>query len=172
MKTGLALALILLGLATTTALNVNQGQQTTVGRRRQLLQGALSGLSAAALLSISPHESQAVISSKSCAMGAGEGCDDLAEGNEFIKSLQQLSAANKDAIQQEARNAYYMKNYPDWFQSVGKTLVKKPDGSFMAVTDEELFALKSQNKLALEIAKAKGGKFNDLTQKPILVLKE
>jgi hypothetical protein len=38
----------------------------------------------------------AVISSKACASGKGEGCDDLAEGNDFIRSLQQKSAANAD----------------------------------------------------------------------------
>ena len=42
---------------------------------------------------------------------------------------------NKEAIQQEARNAYYMKNYPDFFASVGKTMVKKSDGSFFLVDD-------------------------------------
>jgi len=65
-----------------------------------------------------------------------------------------------------------MKNYPDWFSSIGKTLVKKPDGTFMTVSDDELEKLKSANKLSVEIPKTKGGKFTDVTQKPILVLKE
>lgn len=38
----------------------------------------------------------AVISSKYCAYGSGDGCDDLAEGNELIRQLQAKSAANKD----------------------------------------------------------------------------
>jgi len=65
-----------------------------------------------------------------------------------------------------------MKNYPDWFATVGKTLVKKPDGSFMVVSDKELEELRSRNKLGIEMPKAMGGKVTDVTQKPILVLKE
>jgi hypothetical protein len=38
----------------------------------------------------------AVLSSKYCAYGSGEDCEDLAEGNEFIRQLQAKSAANKD----------------------------------------------------------------------------
>ena len=96
----------------------------------------------------------------------------MAEGNEFIRQLQAKSAANKEANVMEARNAYYMKNYPDWFATVGKSMVKKPDGSFMLVTDEELMVLKRENKIGVEIPKAMGGKVPDLTQKPIMVLKE
>jgi hypothetical protein len=113
-----------------------------------------------------------VISSKYCAYGEGDGCQDLAEGNPFILELQRKSAANKETIQQEARNAFYMKNYPDWFASVGKSMIKKPDGTFMVVTDKELAVLKAQNKIGLEYAKTMGGKVTDVTQKPIMVLKE
>ena len=45
---------------------------------------------------------------------------------------------NSNLHLQEARNAYYMKNYPDFFATVGKTMVKKSDGSFMLVDDAEL----------------------------------
>lgn len=72
----------------------------------------------------------------------------------------------------EALNAYYMKNYPDFFSVVGKTLVKKPDGSFVALDDHEVEQLKQDGKVTLEIARAKGGKYIDVTQKPILVFKE
>ena len=65
-----------------------------------------------------------------------------------------------------------MKNYPDFFATVGKSLVKKTDGSFMTVSDEELMQLKKENKVTIEIPKAKGGKYSDVTQKPILVLRE
>jgi len=65
-----------------------------------------------------------------------------------------------------------MKNYPDWFASVGKTLVRKPDGTFMAISDAEYEELNKANKLSLEVPKTMGGKVTDLTQKPILVLKE
>lgn len=65
-----------------------------------------------------------------------------------------------------------MKNYPDWFATVGKSMVKKPDGTFMVVGDAELQDLKKQNKIGVEIPRAMGGKVSDLTQKPIMVLKE
>jgi hypothetical protein len=65
-----------------------------------------------------------------------------------------------------------MKNYPDVFAVDGKTMLKKSDGSFMLVSSEELMVLKRENKIGVENVKAMGGKVTDLTQKPILVLKE
>jgi hypothetical protein len=65
-----------------------------------------------------------------------------------------------------------MKNYPDFFAAVGKSMVKKPDGTFMVVNDAELAALKSQNKIELEYPTALGGKVTDVTQKPVMVLRE
>ena len=65
-----------------------------------------------------------------------------------------------------------MKNYPDWFASVGKTMIKKSDGTFIVVDDIELQKLKDANKITVEYASAMGGKTRDLTQKPILVLKD
>ena len=40
-----------------------------------------------------------IISSKYCAYGMGDGCADLAEGNDFIKKLQAKSATNKESAQ-------------------------------------------------------------------------
>ena len=51
-------------------------------------------------------------------------------------------------------------------------MVKKSDGTFMVVDDIELQQLKSAGKIDVEVASAMGGKTRDLTQKPILVLKE
>ena len=65
-----------------------------------------------------------------------------------------------------------MKNYPDWFASVGMNMIKKPDGTFMVVDDAELQKLKNENKVGLEYATTMGGRVMDLTQKPILVLRE
>lgn len=65
-----------------------------------------------------------------------------------------------------------MKNYPDWFASVGKSMIKKSDGTFMLVDDSELQKLKDQNKIGIEYARAMGGRVADVTQKPILVLKD
>jgi hypothetical protein len=65
-----------------------------------------------------------------------------------------------------------MKNYPDVFAVDGKTMLKKQDGSFMLVSNEEMMVLRRENKIGVESVKAMGGKVADLTQKPILVLKE
>ncbi len=65
-----------------------------------------------------------------------------------------------------------MKNYPDYFASIGKTMLKKADGSgYVLVTDSELTLLFKSNRIALEIPTSMGGKVRDLTQKPIMVLK-
>jgi hypothetical protein len=65
-----------------------------------------------------------------------------------------------------------MKNYPDYFASIGKTMLKKADGSgYVLVTDSELTQLFKSNRIALEIPTSMGGKVRDLTQKPIMVLK-
>lgn len=69
------------------------GYQPTTNRRN-ILQQALVG---AAFLA-SPVE--AVISSKYCSSGVGEGCQDLNEGNELIQSLQEKSAVNRERYQQ------------------------------------------------------------------------
>jgi len=65
-----------------------------------------------------------------------------------------------------------MKNYPDFFATVGKVMVKKPDGGFILVSDAELEQMKKANKLTYEVAKTMGGRTVDMTQKPIWVLKE
>jgi CRISPR/Cas system CMR-associated protein Cmr3 (group 5 of RAMP superfamily) len=51
-------------------------------------------------------------------------------------------------------------------------MVKKPDGTFMLVSDAELAQLKKENKIGVEVPKTMAGKFTDLTQKPIIILKE
>jgi len=114
----------------------------------------------------------AVLQSGGCALGVGDGCDDVSDGNEFIKELQQRSALKREEYTKEALDAYNMKNYPDFFKSIGKVLVKMPDGTFQAFSDQEFESLKKENKIVLEIPRAMGGKVQDLTQKPILVMRE
>lgn len=65
-----------------------------------------------------------------------------------------------------------MKNYPDFFASLSppKYLVKKSDGTFDLLDDVQLAELKKANRIKLEKPMAMGGKVQDLTQKPILVL--
>jgi hypothetical protein len=74
-------------------------------------------------------------------------------------------------LKQEARDAYYNKNYPDFFASVGKVMIKKTDGSFFVVSASEAAALQKAGRLYLQSASTKGGG-TDFTQKPILSLKE
>jgi hypothetical protein len=136
---------------------------------RRAFFGTLGG---SAFIGWQQQSAQAIISSGACASGIGDGCSDLSEGNEFIRSLQEQSAENRDKNVQQARDAYYTKNYPDYFNSVGKTMVKKPDGGFMLVSMAELEELKKQNRLTTEMPTAFGGKIRDMTQKPIIVLKE
>lgn len=51
-------------------------------------------------------------------------------------------------------------------------MVKKSDGTFMIVDDRELNQLKKDNKIGVEIPKAMKGRVVDLTQKPVMILKE
>ena len=119
------------------------------------------------------HAIGGVISSKYCAYGQGEDCEDLAEGNTYIQELQRKSAANKDVNVRDAENAYYAKNYPGWFETVGKTMIRKEsDGSFIIVDDVELAKLKAQNLIGTVQPRTLGGRVVDMTQKPTLVLRE
>lgn len=113
-----------------------------------------------------------ILRANKCAYGEGEGCEDLAGDNAFIKELQKRSLENKEATQKEYLSAYQMKNYPDFFASYGKFMVKKSDGTFELYDEAELAELKKANKIRLERPTAMGGKVQDLTQKPILVLVE
>jgi hypothetical protein len=56
-----------------------------------------------------------------------------------MRSLSTTAPVPLTCFSQEARDAFYMKNYPDWFASIDKTLIKKPDGSFVVST--QVFAL-------------------------------
>ncbi|KAL3925200.1 MAG: hypothetical protein SGILL_000573 [Bacillariaceae sp.] len=159
--------------STPSSTQLSKQQKQSIQRRvffTKALVSTSAVLTSKALFNTKPAD--AVISSKYCAYGEGDGCSDLAEGNSYILELQKKSSANKETIQQEAKNAFYMKNYPDWFAAVGKSMVKNPDGSFMVVSDAELAELKAQNKIGIEYATAMGGKVSDVTQKPIMVLKE
>lgn len=73
---------------------------------------------------------------------------------------------------QESLNAYYMKNYPDVFAVSDKKMVKKMDGSFALYSSEEVSKLNKEGKISIEYPKSKGGRIADLTQKPVLVLKD
>ena len=94
------LLLFLCLTATKVTIYAYNGNPNAPIHRRNWINGfaAASG-SLAVAASTNIHAANAVISSKYCAYGTGQGCEDLAEGNEFIKELQARSAANKEAIQ-------------------------------------------------------------------------
>ena len=66
--------------------------QQEVPRRDALLQA----MAAASLLLVPSAPANAVLRSKGCYQGEGEGCAELADENALIKSLQEKSALNRE----------------------------------------------------------------------------
>lgn len=64
---------------------------TSVSRRQAFL---FAG--GAPFIGVLTQPAEAVLRSKGCYQGEGEGCSEFAEGNELIRSLQERSLANKD----------------------------------------------------------------------------
>ena len=156
-------------------------QEVHLQRRRFLGSAALTFLSflvdnpvtSNVALADDSVDGNGIIRSKGCYQGVGDACNEFAGDNALIQKLQQQSALNRGKNEQEALNAYYMKNYPDFFGSIGKVMIKKSsDNTFIVVSQMEAEQMKLDGKLSLEIPKARGGKIVDLTQKPILILKE
>jgi hypothetical protein len=69
--------------------------KSLVIQTREKLLKSISGTLLAGLLA--PYPSDAIISSKYCAGGVGDDCDELSQGNSYIKSLQEKSAMNRDS---------------------------------------------------------------------------
>ena len=145
-------------------------------QRRGFFAKTITTAAIATIIAARPEKATAaadVLSSKFCAYGEGNDCEDLAEGNPYILELQKRSAANKQNNIDSAKNAFYAKNYPDWFATVGKTMIQKEsDGTFIVVDDAELAQLRADNKITVKIPTAMGGRVTDVTQKPMLMLKE
>jgi len=76
--------------------NSNQPPPPPPPTRRQFLPGAMTAAAFLNAFASTPFPAMGVLSSKYCASGIGDGCQDLSEGNDFIKSLQEKSAANKE----------------------------------------------------------------------------
>jgi len=144
-------------------------------QRREGLHRLALIITASITCAISSSANAEILQVGPCAGGSGQGCSDLSEGNNFIRSLQEKSAEKRDFYAKQALDAYNMKNYPDYFSALTppRFLVKKPDGSFEVYTENELTALKKAGKIAIEQPpKVMGGKVTDFSQKSILVLKE
>lgn len=117
-----ALVMVVLLVDSSNAYQVQQQQYrannkspmtTTFTRRRLLWNGVLGTLTSSGVVMSKSDVANALISSKYCASGKGEGCNDLAEGNEFIRSLQEKSAAKAEtyaAVSKERKkNNIYLK---------------------------------------------------------------
>jgi hypothetical protein len=65
-----------------------------------------------------------------------------------------------------------MRNYPDVFAVSDKRMVMKSDGSFVLFSPGEVTDLVNNGKITIEYPKTMGGRVADLTQKPVLVLKD
>ena len=81
-------------LCSQSAIAYNSKFVPDVSRRDWMKKGIIAV--AAGMTLNSPESANA---NKYCAFGTGDGCEDLAEGNEYIRELQARSAANKEAIQ-------------------------------------------------------------------------
>lgn len=65
-----------------------------------------------------------------------------------------------------------MRNYPDVFAVSDKRMVMKSDGSFALFTPGEVTDMVNEGKIIIQYPKTMGGRVTDLTQKPVLVLKD
>eukprot|EP00904_Undaria_pinnatifida_P003394 jgi/Undpi1/13055/HiC_scaffold_8.g02717.m1 len=72
-----------------------------------------------------------------CITGEGAQCDDLAEGNELIKSLQAKSALSKDFYIQQTLDKYNDHNFKDYFRAENKHMVKHKNGKYEILTNAE-----------------------------------
>lgn len=179
----LLLVCIAVSLPLTFSYTASTKDSNVSNRTQQSRANFLKGLVGSATFTLAPQlanaaaektEGKILRSSGKCAYGVGEGCDDLSDGNEFIKELQRKSAQSKEVAQKEYLSAYQMKNYPDFFASLNppKFMVKLPDGTIRLYEEDELTTLKKAGKIKLEKPKAMGGQVVDITQKPIMVLVE
>eukprot|EP00752_Nemacystus_decipiens_P006769 g6079.t1 len=107
-----------------------------------LLTGSVDGAGfARADVSISPR----------CITGEGAQCDDLAEGNEFIKSLQAKSALSKDRYFQETLDKYNDHNFKDYFRAENKHMVKHKSGKYEILTNAEYIDAERAGKVKNDV---------------------
>ena len=73
----------------------------TNNSRREYLAGLLTTVAATtvaltSIMAVPVQPANAVLGAGACASGVGEGCGDRSGGNDYIRSLQEKSAVNKD----------------------------------------------------------------------------
>ena len=83
-----------------------------------------------------------------CENGEGEACTDLAEGNEYIRKLQERSKANKAANEKKLYDKTVRQlGYSDFFDGMDLYLVQKSDGKYATLTAEQYSAAKKAGKI-------------------------
>ncbi|CAN0515146.1 unnamed protein product [Ectocarpus sp. 12 AP-2014] len=80
-----------------------------------------------------------------CITGEGAQCEDLAEGNELIKSLQAKSALSKDRYFQETLDTY--NDFKNYFRAESKHMVKHNTGKYEILTNAEYAAAEKAGKV-------------------------
>ena len=85
-----------------------------------------------------------------CVYGEGDGCADVAEGNELILKLQQKSRENKAKNELELyEKTTAMLGYDDFMIASGKVMVRTDaSGKFKALTTEEYYAAKKAGRIS------------------------
>ncbi|CBJ29773.1 conserved unknown protein [Ectocarpus siliculosus] len=86
-----------------------------------------------------------------CITGEGAQCEDLAEGNELIKSLQAKSAISKDRYFQETLDTYNVHNFKDYFKAESKHMVKHNTGKYEILTNAEYAAAEKAGKVRNDV---------------------
>ncbi|CAN0330891.1 unnamed protein product [Ectocarpus sp. 6 AP-2014] len=87
-----------------------------------------------------------------CITGEGAQCEDLAEGNELIKSLQAKSAISKDRYFQETLDTYNVHNFKGKRVTRAiKHMVKHNTGKYEILTNAEYAAAEKAGKVRNDV---------------------
>jgi hypothetical protein len=123
--------------------------------RRAVLSTATAVISTAAVCCIvSPaHASTAADllgkgNAERCVNGEGEACDRLAEGNEYVRMLQERSRLNKqkNADRVEALTVMQL-SYDEYFATLDKNMVLQPNGKYAVLSTEEYARLRKAGQI-------------------------
>ena len=98
-----------------------------------------------------PPERGAPTEAAPCIFGEGEGCAAAAD-SPIIKELQQRSAQNKEKYEKQMLDRYNFNNYKDYLGVYDKTLVKHKDGSYEALTKDELMKGMKEKRIGVGYA--------------------
>lgn len=99
-------------------------------------------------------------SASRCESGQGEACEALADGNEYVRKLQERSRLNRAKYEQELFDKTVRQlGYSEYFDAIDKNLVQLPDGKYALLTAEQYSGLRKAGKMEL-------GSIDKLTEVP------